>query len=99
MVATHIKYAIKEKEIFNLIMEPKQFFNQEQLDLVLTLRKNYERLFDQIISAGIQNGEFQIKEATTARMFILGGMNWIQQWYKPEGKLSKEEIFHYIVTI
>ncbi len=92
MVATHIKYAIEEKEIFNLIMEPRQFFNQEQLELVLTLRKNYERLFDQIISIGIQNGEFQIKEATTARMFILGGMNWIQQWYKPEGRLSTEEI-------
>jgi AcrR family transcriptional regulator len=92
MVAVHIKYAIEEKEIFNLIMEPRQFFNQEQLELVLTLRKNYERLFDQIISIGIQNGEFQIKEATTARMFILGGMNWIQQWYKPEGRLSTEEI-------
>lgn len=92
MVAVHIKYAIEEKEIFNLIMEPRQFFNQEQLELVLTLRKNYERLFDQIISIGIQNGEFQIQEAMTARMFILGGMNWIQQWYKPEGRLSTEEI-------
>lgn len=92
MIATHIEYAIEEKEIFNLIMEPKQFFNQEQLDLVLKLQKNYELLFARIISIGIENGEFQTKDATTARMFILGGLNWIQQWYKPNGRLSKEEI-------
>ncbi|MBB6446590.1 TetR/AcrR family transcriptional regulator [Bacillus benzoevorans] len=92
MVAIHIEYAIEEKETFNLIMESKQFFNQEQLELVQKLWKNYEQLFAKIISRGIRNGEFQTKEATTARMFILGGLNWIQQWYKQNGRLAKDEI-------
>jgi AcrR family transcriptional regulator len=92
MIATHIEYAVEEKETFNLIMEPKRFFNKEQLDLVLKLRKKYEGLFDQIISRGIQNGVFHTKEPSIARMYILGAMNWIQQWYKTKGRLSKEEL-------
>jgi hypothetical protein len=25
-------------------------------------------------------------------MIILGAMNWVQQWYKPNGRLLKEEV-------
>jgi AcrR family transcriptional regulator len=92
MVAAHIDYAVEEKETFNLIMEPKRVFNKEQLDLVLILRKNYEGLFDRIIKRGMESGEFSAKEPTIARMIILGAMNWVQQWYKPNGKLTKEEL-------
>ncbi|MFT4414770.1 TetR/AcrR family transcriptional regulator [Fredinandcohnia humi] len=92
MIATHIDYAVEEKETFNMIMEPKRFFNTEQLHLVLKLRKEYESLFDQIISRGVETGSFLAKEPKIARMMILGAMNWVQQWYKPGGRLSKEEL-------
>lgn len=103
MITTHIEYAVEEKETFNLIMEPKRFFKKEQVNLVLKLRKNYEGLFDQIILRGIQEGIFQTKEPFIARMIILGAMNWIQQWYKARGRLSKKEIVEmyndYIIKI
>lgn len=92
MIATHMEYAIEEKEVFNLIMEPKRFFNEEQLDLVLKLRKEYENLFDQIIKRGITSGDFSVEEPSIERMIILGAMNWVQQWYNPNGRLLKEEV-------
>jgi AcrR family transcriptional regulator len=92
MIATHMEYAIEEKEVFNLIMEPKRFFNEEQLELVLKLRKEYENLFDQIIKRGITSGEFRVEEPFIERMIILGAMNWVQQWYNPNGRLVKEEV-------
>lgn len=92
MIETHLNYAIDEKEVFNLIMEPKRFFNKEQGDLVIELRNNYEGLFDRIITRGVESGEFSSDEPKIARMIILGAMNWIQQWYSPGGRLSKEEI-------
>ncbi|GGC89519.1 TetR family transcriptional regulator [Thalassobacillus devorans] len=92
MIETHITYAIDEKETFNLIMEPKRFFNEEQLELVLKLRNHYEGLFDEIIQRGIEVDEFHAEEPKIARMIILGAMNWVQQWYRPEGRLSKEDL-------
>jgi AcrR family transcriptional regulator len=92
MIAIHISYAVDEKEVFNMIMEPKRFFNKEQLDLVLKLRKKYEKLFDDVISLGLERGEFQHQEPKIVRMIILGAMNWIQQWYKANGRLSKEQL-------
>ncbi len=92
MIETHMEFAIEEKEVFNLIIEPKRFFNEEQLVLVLKLRKKYETLFDQIIQRGIASGDFRADEPSIARMIILGAMNWVQQWYKPNGRLLKEEV-------
>ncbi|WP_027962946.1 TetR/AcrR family transcriptional regulator [Halalkalibacillus halophilus] len=103
MVCLHIDYAVEQKETFNLIMEPKRFFKQEQLEPVLKLRKTYETIFDQTIEKGIKAGDFQSDDYKVARLFILGAMNWIQQWYSPEGQLTKQELkdlyFDYIMKI
>ena len=52
MIATHIDYVIDEKETNNLIIEPRSFFNDYQLEAVLKLRKYYSSLFDQAIEKG-----------------------------------------------
>ncbi|ATP40326.1 TetR family transcriptional regulator [Solibacillus sp. R5-41] len=92
MVATHINYAVEEKETFNMIIEPKQMFNPEQIEPVLKLRKHYSSLFDKVIEKGFTTGEFHVKEPIIVRMIILGAMNWIQQWYSPNGRMAKEEL-------
>lgn len=92
MVATHINYAVEEKETFNLIIEPKQLFNSEQIEPVLKLRKHYASLFDRVIERGVTSGVFHVKDPIIVRMIILGAMNWIQQWYNPTGRMDKEEL-------
>lgn len=92
MIATHIDYAVDERETFNLIIEPKRLFDEEQLAPVLELRRHYSGLFDQVIQKGITLGEFQVQEPIIVRMMILGAMNWIQQWYNAEGRISKREL-------
>lgn len=92
MIDTHINYAIEEKETYNLIIEPERIFDDEQLTPVLELRKYYSGLFDQVIARGIASKEFLVEEPIIIRMMILGAMNWIQQWYRPDGRLTKEEL-------
>jgi len=92
MIATHIQYAIEEKETFNMIIKPDQTFSTEQLNPILVKRHEYAGMFDRVIREGITHEEFTIKEPKIARMILLGSMNWIQQWYSPEGGKSIEEI-------
>ncbi len=96
MVALHIDYAIEEKETFNMIFEPKNIFSQEQLAEVIELRKRYSSLFNNLILKGIEEKKFRQADSYLLTMLILGALNWIQQWYQPNGRLSKEEIIsHY----
>lgn len=92
MIVTHIRYAIEEKETFNIILKPDQTFSTEQLNPILVKRHQYAGLFDQVISDGIGTGEFTIAEPKIVRMILLGSMNWIQQWYSPKGKKTMEDI-------
>ncbi|WP_075617182.1 TetR/AcrR family transcriptional regulator [Paenisporosarcina indica] len=92
MIATHIQYAIEEKETFNMIIKPDQTFSTEQLNPILVIRHEYAGLFDRVIREGIAHREFTIKEPKIARMILLGSMNWIQQWYSPQGGKSMEEL-------
>lgn len=92
MISIHIEFAIEEKETFNMLIEPSQIFSGEQLDTVLQLRKHYTSLFDEAIEKGVASGDFNVSDQVISRMMIIGSMNWIQQWYRPGGRLSKEDV-------
>lgn len=92
MISIHIEFAIEEKETFNMLIEPSQIFSGEQLSTVIQLRKHYTSLFDEAIQKGVTSGDFNVSDLVIVRMMIMGAMNWIQQWYQPGGRLSKEEM-------
>lgn len=92
MVSVHIDYAINERQSFNLIVDPKKTYKEEHLEEVLKLRKYYAELFDETIQKGIDEGIFRVEEPKVARMFILGALNWIQQWVSENGRLSVAEL-------
>lgn len=92
IVDIHLEKTIKERETFNLLISPKDYFNQEQCKQIVVVRNQYESYFVKVFERGVAEGKFNCKDITMAKLFILGGMNWIQQWYNPNGRLSKEEI-------
>ena len=92
MIKTHIAYAIKEKETFNMILKPDETFSSDQLKPILLKRQKYAHQFDTVIKEGMKAKEFTITELKIARMILLGSMNWIQQWYQPDGKFNVEEL-------
>lgn len=92
MVATHIEYAIEEKQFFNVIFDPISTFDKKQLAPILSARKEYSRLFDEVIQKGVEERAFHVADPTFVRQIMLGAMNWVQQWYQPNGRLTKLEV-------
>ena len=88
----HIDVAIREKEVFNLIVKPETTFSEDNIPEIIEKRDEYAELFDRIINEGVERGEFDVPEKKMARMIILGATNWIQVWYSPEGKYSPEDV-------
>lgn len=88
----HIEIAIKEKEVFNLIVKPEKTFSEENIAEIIEKRDAYASIFDRIIDEGVERGEFKVIEKKMARMIILGATNWIQVWYSPEGKYSTKDV-------
>jgi len=55
-------------------------------------RDRYERGVRRIIDRGMRDGEFRKGDSKIAVFVILGAINWIARWYRPEGVLKASEL-------
>lgn len=56
------------------------------------MRNNYEEGFRKIIEEGINEDLFSAVDLKFAVLSILSSVNWINEWYSPEGKMTPDEI-------
>jgi TetR/AcrR family transcriptional regulator len=64
----------------------------ERQRTIIAGRDRYERALRRVIAQGVEDGEFRRVNPKTAVFAILGAINWIARWYRPEGSLHAEEL-------
>src|SRR5690348_14309058 len=64
----------------------------EALAEVRTYKRKIDRRLRSFIQEGIADGSITPCDPKIAAFSIAGALNWICQWYEPEGALSSEEI-------
>jgi AcrR family transcriptional regulator len=55
-------------------------------------RERYERLFQQLIHAGVESGALNVRDERLATIYVLGSLNAIRRWYKPDGRLPAQKL-------
>jgi AcrR family transcriptional regulator len=74
------------------------FFREEKnldpgaLARIDALRKEYDRVLSGLLAEGVANGEFQVADENIAALAIGGMISWAYTWYRPEGRLSIDEV-------
>ncbi|MEJ2152219.1 MAG: TetR/AcrR family transcriptional regulator [Gemmatimonadota bacterium] len=66
--------------------------SSERQKKIITARDRYERRIRRIINEGIKSGEFRVVNSKIAVFGILGAINWIARWYRPEGRVHTPEL-------
>jgi TetR/AcrR family transcriptional regulator len=64
----------------------------ERQRAVIAGRDRYERALRRIIAQGVADHEFRKLNPKIAVFAILGSINWISRWYRPEGALHADEL-------
>ena len=60
----------------------------------LALRDRYEAQFRALVQRGLDTGELAAPDAAFAALTLLASLNWLPTWYRPDGKLTPDEIAH-----
>lgn len=55
-------------------------------------RDAYEQIIRGLVSDGIREGSLADVDEKFATLLILSSMNWVYQWYRPDGPMSPEDI-------
>jgi hypothetical protein len=74
-----------------LAFEVTAFGGRDQAEIVAG-RDRYEREVRRIIESGMRDGSFRAADAKVAAFAVLGALNWVSRWYRPEGALDAAAI-------
>lgn len=59
---------------------------------VIAQRDRYERGLRDMVAAGVGEGEFRALDPKLAVFAILGAINWVARWYRPDGPVQAPEL-------
>ena len=81
----------KNLEGSSLAFEIPALSSEHQQEIVAA-RDRYERGLRDVITEGIHSGEFRAVDPKVAVFAILGAINWIARWYRPDGSIDATEL-------
>ncbi|HET9325455.1 MAG TPA: TetR/AcrR family transcriptional regulator [Candidatus Eisenbacteria bacterium] len=91
VIREHVRVMTETLEGSPLAFEVTAFSPDLQREL-MAARDAYERGMRRIIERGIRQREFRKVDSKVAVFVILGAINWIARWYRPEGALHAPEL-------
>ena len=91
-IEAHVRVITNNLDASAVFLHEWRHLSPEPLAEFIALRKAYENYLIRIIHQGKEEGKFQFEDEKIAVLSLLSGLNWIYDWYKPEGKLSPEQV-------
>jgi len=91
IIREHVRVMTETLQGSALAFEVRSFSHDRQQE-VIQHRDRYEHEVRKIIDRGIRSGEFRKVDSKLATFAVLGAINWIARWYRPEGEIHAEEL-------
>jgi AcrR family transcriptional regulator len=91
LLVAHIR-GIIEDSYGAVLLTDLEDLTPDQRKRYVAMRDKFERGVRKIIDQGIAAGEFRKIDARLAGFAILGSINWMPKWYRPDGKLPPDKL-------
>ncbi|MFT4523602.1 MAG: AcrR family transcriptional regulator [Bacteroidia bacterium] len=91
-VHNHVQILADNLDASVVFQHEWRHLSPERKQEFILLRNQYEEGFRTIVQDGVDAGLFNEVDKKIAALTILSSINWIVEWYNPDGKLSPKEI-------
>ena len=91
LINEHVRVMTDELEGSPLAFEVPALSDERRVEIIAG-RDRYEHVLRDIVTDGVDSGEFRQVDAKIAVFAILGAINWIARWYRPEGQAHAKEL-------
>lgn len=88
----HILVITNNLDAAGVFLTEWRFLSEPHLKTFKDMRNRYEREFQRIVLEGIRQDIFKLTDIKLYCLSLFSAMNWIYQWYQPNGELSPEEL-------
>jgi AcrR family transcriptional regulator len=91
-IKLHVETITENQNQSSVFLSEWRNLSEPKLTLFKQLRQQYENQFTIILADGEKEDIFDDVEKKFAVLSILSTINFINEWYKPEGKMNASEI-------
>jgi len=88
----HLSSVIEDIGGLNVYLYEMKMLPPKYRKIYTQKRKNYENYFEKIVTEMKERGYFEGLDAKIVTFGILGMVNSIPRWYRPEGRLTIKEV-------
>ncbi len=88
----HIRVITNNLDASGVFLTEWRFLSEPHLSKFKEMRNRYEREFQRIVLLGIRQETFKPTDIKLYCKALFSSMNWIYQWYDPEGEHNPEEL-------
>lgn len=93
-IEAHVRVLTRDSAASAVFLQEWRHLSEPARTKFLALRDQYEAGFRGLIQRGIVTGELHAPDAAFANLTLLASLNWLPTWYRPDGKLTPDEIAH-----
>lgn len=91
LIREHVRVMTETLEGSPLAFEVPALSPKRRAEIVAG-RDRYEHLLRELVAEGIAAGEFREVDPQIVVFAMLGSINWIARWYRPEGRVHAPEL-------
>lgn len=91
-IKNHVQIITENIDQSAVFLHEWRSLSEPKLSEFKKLRDSYENGFKVILNDGVNEDIFDSVDQKFATLTILSTVNWINEWYNPNGKMSAEEI-------
>jgi TetR/AcrR family transcriptional regulator, cholesterol catabolism regulator len=92
LIYEHVKWSLSNLVLGQLDIHDRRNLSQNLLKEIIQLRDQYDSIFRKTISDVMLQNESLFGDAKLASLFILGMVNSMSLWYRPNAGLSADDI-------
>jgi AcrR family transcriptional regulator len=59
---------------------------------IIRKQHEYRRLWLAVLDQGVEQGLFKIEDPKLAFFAVIGALNYVEHWFNPSGRLSRDEV-------
>jgi AcrR family transcriptional regulator len=93
-IEAHVRVLTRDAAASAVFLHEWRHLSEPARTEFLALRERYEAQFRALVQRGLDTGELAAPDAAFATLTLLASLNWLPTWYRPDGKLSPDEIAH-----
>ena len=91
-VAFHLGYHIINRKQASVLQMEMRSLTAKNFHAISRLQRQYTDKIRGIVDAGVEAGEFQVRDSEIATFALLQMLTAVTRWYRPQGRLTIEQL-------